>query len=96
MESGRSCTFSCFAHLEVSSGLTALQHTYVTGGSTGLGLSLAVLLTKKGAHVSIVARNQDRLDKALEQLEVRSYAYITLCSTQYFWLRRLVNALTRF
>jgi len=44
-------------------------HTYVTGGSTGLGLSLAVLLTKKGAHVSIVARNQDRLDKALEQLE---------------------------
>ncbi|KAF8208980.1 oxidoreductase [Mycena galopus ATCC 62051] len=44
-------------------------HCYVTGGSTGLGLELAKLLTQKGAHVSIVARNQDRLDSALEQLE---------------------------
>ena len=51
--------------------LTPLQHVYITGGSTGLGLSLATLLVKKGAHVSIVARNQNRLDKALAQLEVR-------------------------
>ncbi|KAJ6612283.1 oxidoreductase [Mycena sp. CBHHK59/15] len=47
----------------------ALQHAYVTGGSTGLGLSLALILASKGAHVSIVARNQERLDKALEALE---------------------------
>ncbi|KAJ7040038.1 oxidoreductase [Mycena alexandri] len=45
------------------------QHCYVTGGSTGLGLELARLLTQKGAHVSIVARNQERLDEALSQLE---------------------------
>ncbi|KAF9526241.1 oxidoreductase [Crepidotus variabilis] len=45
------------------------KHVYITGGSTGLGLSLAQLLTKKGAHVSIVARNQDKLDKALASLE---------------------------
>ncbi|KAJ7851035.1 oxidoreductase [Mycena olivaceomarginata] len=44
-------------------------HCYVTGGSTGLGLELAKLLTQKGAHVSIVARNQERLDAALSQLE---------------------------
>ncbi|KAJ6578198.1 oxidoreductase [Mycena capillaripes] len=44
-------------------------HCYVTGGSTGLGLELAKLLTQKGAHVSIVARNQQRLDKALSELE---------------------------
>ena len=43
----------------------------MTGGSAGLGLSLAILLTKKGADVSIVARNQERLDKALKELEVR-------------------------
>jgi hypothetical protein len=47
------------------------QHCYVTGGSTGLGLELAILLTKRGAHVSIVARNKERLQKALENLEVR-------------------------
>jgi len=44
-------------------------HVYITGGSSGLGLSLACLLTKKGAHVSISARNQDRLDEALECME---------------------------
>ncbi|KAF5388152.1 hypothetical protein D9615_000466 [Tricholomella constricta] len=45
------------------------KHCYVTGGSAGLGLSLAILLTKKGADVSIVARDGERLRKALEQLE---------------------------
>ena len=50
--------------------LTITQHVYITGGSTGLGLSLAKILAKKGAHVSIVARNQERIDKALAQLEV--------------------------
>ncbi|KZV76547.1 oxidoreductase [Peniophora sp. CONT] len=44
-------------------------HCYVTGGSSGLGLSLALLLTKHGAHVSIVARNRDTLAHALAQLE---------------------------
>ncbi|KAF8745952.1 hypothetical protein AX14_004247 [Amanita brunnescens Koide BX004] len=45
------------------------KHCYVTGGSTGTGLELAILLTKRGAHVSIVARNKERLQKALENLE---------------------------
>ncbi|CCM03169.1 uncharacterized protein FIBRA_05291 [Fibroporia radiculosa] len=45
------------------------RHCYITGGSSGLGLSLAILLTKKGADVSIVARNEQRLQKALEELE---------------------------
>ncbi|VDB84632.1 unnamed protein product [Peniophora sp. CBMAI 1063] len=44
-------------------------HCYVTGGSTGLGLHLALLLVKGGAHVTIVARNKDNLARALEQLE---------------------------
>ncbi|KAI0268382.1 oxidoreductase [Gloeopeniophorella convolvens] len=60
------------------------RHCYITGGSTGLGLALAVLLTKKGADVSIVARNEENLQKALAQLEavrvnpnqiLRSYSY---------------------
>jgi NADPH:quinone reductase-like Zn-dependent oxidoreductase len=51
--------------------LGRVQHCLVTGGSAGLGLGLAVLLAKRGAHVSIVARNQERLDKALKEVEVR-------------------------
>ncbi|EPS98254.1 hypothetical protein FOMPIDRAFT_1126929 [Fomitopsis schrenkii] len=45
------------------------RHCFITGGSSGLGLSLAVLLVRKGANVSIVARNEERLKKALETLE---------------------------
>ncbi|KAF9016446.1 oxidoreductase [Hymenopellis radicata] len=44
-------------------------HVYITGGSQGLGLSFATIMVKKGAHVSIVARNQDRLTKAVELLK---------------------------
>lgn len=45
------------------------KHCYVTGGSAGLGLSLAVLLAKKGANVSVVARDRERLQLALGELE---------------------------
>lgn len=44
----------------------------MTGGSAGLGLALAVLLAKRGADVSIVARNEGRLRKALAEMEVNS------------------------
>ncbi|TFK50101.1 oxidoreductase [Heliocybe sulcata] len=47
----------------------ASKHCYVTGGSAGLGLSLAVLLASHGAHVSIVARDTSKLDDALNKLE---------------------------
>ncbi|KAF7799968.1 hypothetical protein EIP86_011211 [Pleurotus ostreatoroseus] len=45
------------------------KHCFVTGGSAGLGLGVALSLVKRGAHVSIIARDQGRLDKALSELE---------------------------
>ncbi|KAI0078392.1 oxidoreductase [Panus rudis PR-1116 ss-1] len=45
------------------------KHCYVTGGSSGLGLALSILLAQRGAHVSIVARDQDKLDTALQAIE---------------------------
>ncbi|EJD42259.1 oxidoreductase [Auricularia subglabra TFB-10046 SS5] len=44
-------------------------HCYVTGGSQGLGLEVALQLVGQGAHVSIVARDQGKLDAALRQFE---------------------------
>ncbi|KAH8827569.1 hypothetical protein DL96DRAFT_1669054 [Flagelloscypha sp. PMI_526] len=44
-------------------------HVYVTGGSQGLGLSVAIQLAQKGANVSIVARRKEQLDVALKQIE---------------------------
>ncbi|RKP09499.1 hypothetical protein THASP1DRAFT_5903, partial [Thamnocephalis sphaerospora] len=45
------------------------QHCYITGGSTGLGLELAKQLAREGAHVTIVARNQEALQKAAQEIE---------------------------
>lgn len=44
------------------------KHVFITGGSEGLGLSLATKLYNQGAHVTIVARNVDRLKKASEDI----------------------------
>ncbi len=41
----------------------------VTGGSSGIGLATATLLSAAGANVWLVARNQDRLRSALSQVE---------------------------
>ncbi|KAI0650762.1 oxidoreductase [Trametes meyenii] len=46
-----------------------LQHCVITGGSSGAGLALAILLVERGAHVSVVARNRERLQEALAKLE---------------------------
>ncbi|KAG8947286.1 3-dehydrosphinganine reductase [Tulasnella sp. 424] len=45
------------------------KHCYVTGGSSGLGLAVAIELVKKGANVSIVARTEKTLQAALRTLE---------------------------
>jgi short-subunit dehydrogenase len=41
---------------------------YVVGGSSGIGLSIAQLLARRGAHISIFARNPARLEKAIETI----------------------------
>jgi 3-dehydrosphinganine reductase len=45
------------------------QHAIVTGGSSGIGKATARLLAQEGAHVSIIARNRDRLEQALSEIE---------------------------
>ncbi|MBC8253099.1 MAG: SDR family oxidoreductase [Ardenticatenia bacterium] len=45
------------------------QHTIITGGSSGIGRATARLLTRRGVHVSIIARRQELLDETLAELE---------------------------
>lgn len=49
-------------------GLTAV----VTGGSSGLGLTLSQELASKGANVVIVAQNKDRLESAIKTIQSRA------------------------
>ncbi|MCB9788996.1 MAG: SDR family oxidoreductase [Deltaproteobacteria bacterium] len=44
------------------------KRVFITGGSSGIGLSLARILVGQGAHVWIAARGQERLDAALAEL----------------------------
>ena len=41
----------------------------MTGGSKGLGKSIAKLLASKGAHVTIVARDKEDLQNALNEIK---------------------------
>lgn len=44
------------------------KHIVITGGSSGLGFELAKLLLAEGAHLTLVARNEQKLTKAKRSL----------------------------
>ncbi|MBC1241135.1 SDR family oxidoreductase [Nostoc sp. 2RC] len=45
------------------------KHAIVTGGSSGIGKATAQLLASEGAHISIIARNERKLEDAKAQIE---------------------------
>ena len=42
----------------------------ITGGSSGMGLSVGQQLARKGANVVIIARGQEKLLHAIEEIRV--------------------------
>ena len=46
-----------------------MQHAIITGGSSGIGKATAIMLAKEGAHISIIARNQEKLKIAKAEIE---------------------------
>ena len=45
-------------------------HIFITGGSQGIGFSLARKLYQRGANVSIAARTRSKLDEAVRQIQM--------------------------
>lgn len=45
------------------------KNVLISGGSSGIGYSIAKILTKSGANVTLLARRQALLDKACQDLE---------------------------
>ena len=48
------------------------QRVYITGGSSGIGLALACLYAERGDDVTLLARDQARLESAVSLCEARS------------------------
>jgi 3-dehydrosphinganine reductase len=48
------------------------KHCFITGGSTGLGKSLAIQLAKEGADVCIIARRVSELETAAKEIKVNA------------------------
>lgn len=46
-----------------------MAHIMITGGSSGIGLQIAGLLVQRGDSVSLLARDQDKLDAAKRTLQ---------------------------
>ncbi|CEG37197.1 hypothetical protein F443_19099 [Plasmopara halstedii] len=62
------------------------KHVFITGGSSGLGLALAKKYAQKGAKVSIVARNEDKLEESKQEIEIacNSEVFIQSCDVADF------------
>lgn len=44
-------------------------HVIVTGGSSGIGLCVAILAVRRGSNVTIIARDKKKLDEAQKHLQ---------------------------
>ena len=50
------------------------KHVFITGGSSGIGKAVAKEYIKKGANVTIAARNRKKLADAVKELEVYDFS----------------------
>ena len=53
-------------------GALADKHVIITGGGSGLGKSMAEILLRLGAKVMICSRNEEKLQKAVRELEEKT------------------------
>ncbi|XVE80924.1 hypothetical protein DITRI_Ditri15bG0020400 [Diplodiscus trichospermus] len=70
------------------------RHVFITGGSSGIGLSIAKRAASEGARVSIMARNLDKLKQAKQSILLATGAEVSIFSADardYEAVQRAVN-----
>lgn len=56
------------------------RHVFITGGSSGIGLAMALQAALEGARVSILARNQAKLEEARDTIRLATGKEVTILS----------------
>jgi 3-dehydrosphinganine reductase len=54
------------------------KHVFITGGSEGLGLAFAKKCHLNGANVTIVSRSEEKLKKAMAEIDFNGKNYFVL------------------
>ncbi len=54
------------------------KNILVTGASSGIGKGIAIFLSKVGANVIIVARNEEKLKETYNELELGNHSYYSI------------------
>jgi 3-dehydrosphinganine reductase len=75
------------------------QYALITGGSEGIGRSLAIDLVKKGAHVTILSRNTQKLGSTYQDLmqvrvsEKQKINFVSCDVTHYEQTEKVIHSL---
>ena len=54
------------------------RNALVCGSTQGIGKATAILLAEEGVNVTLIARNEDKLKKVLEELPKGNHNYFAL------------------
>lgn len=68
------------------------KNIMVTGASSGIGKGIAILLSKLGANVVMVARNEERLKETYNELEPGNHSYYLLDLNHLDEIKRLIDS----
>ncbi len=72
------------------------RHIVVTGASSGIGRECALKASKAGAHVTLIGRNIERLQKTLDDSDKGDHAFYPCDLTQYEQIESVIeNAVKR-
>lgn len=69
------------------------KHILVTGASSGMGRVFCRMIAKEGAHVSLLARNEERLKETLAMMEGEDHKYYICDLTDEEQLKATVSTL---
>lgn len=67
------------------------KNIMVTGASSGIGKGIAILLSRLGANVTLIARNEEKLKETLKQLEPGNHSYYLMDLTDLEKIGNMIN-----